>query len=233
MKLSKKFKLMTAIGVIAFIAYNVVFFVLCGFTDHTAVFWTSWAFMLVAFAGLACSAMTLGKNGLLLRDWLFGYPIIKHSVIYIVVEFILSTVLIIFEYDIELIWAFTPQFILLAVYLMLLLSGFLAKATIEEVNTKVGDKTRFIKLLRVDSERLVQKCDDPTLKEACRKFSEAVRYSDPMSNEALFELEKELVLTVSNCSKAISEKNYAEAGLLCQRASDLLDERNMKCKALK
>lgn len=233
MKFTKKTKMMAAMGIVAFVVYNTVFWMLCGFSDHEATFWISWAFMTVAFIALAVSSALLGQRGLLLRDWLFGYPIVRHSTIYIISEFIASTLFVIFEESVSWQVAFCVQLILFAVYLVFAISCFLAKATIDEVHTKVSDKTRFIKLLRTDVEMLCEKCDDPRLKSRLLKLAEDVRCSDPMSNESLFELEKELTLTVTQCDQAVTERRYGDAVQLCERAALLLVERNKKCRALK
>lgn len=233
MKLTKKGKMLAAILAIAFVVYNIIFFILCGFTGHGATFWLSWAFMMIAFGSMATIGCILGRQGLFLRDWLFGYPIIKHSTIYLILEFLLSTVFVVFDKSVPWGWAFAAQLLIFGVYLVFAISCFMAKETIKEVKTKVSDKTRFIKLLRTDAEMLVEKCDDPALKEQCRKFAESVRYSDPMSDEALFELEKELAYTVSQCDQAIVARDYIQAEQLCSKASLLLTERNRKCKALK
>ena len=218
---------------IAFVAYNVVFFMIGGFTDHTAVFWISWLFSLISFAALAVTSFILGQRGMLMRDWLFGYPIIKHSTIYIILEVILSTIFCIFEDSISWQAAFVFQFIAFCVYMVFAISCFLAKNTIEEIKTKVEDKTRYIKLLRVDAEMLCEKCSDPEVKKSLQKLAEDIRFSDPMSNDALFELEKELSLAVSECDKAVVARDFENAMILCNKASMLLAERNRKCKALK
>ena len=80
---------------------------------------------------------------------------------------------------------------------------------------------------------IVDKCSDPELKAAFQKLAEDIRYSDPMSNPCLFELEKQITLTVSNADVAVNQKDYANAMLLCNQAKLLLTERNKKCKALK
>ena len=233
MKFTKKGKMLAAILAIAIVAYNVIFFVACGFEDHNEIFWMSWGFMMVAFLSMAVVGLLLGRQGMLLRDWLFGYPILKHSTIYLIAEFAASTLFVILEDTVSWQWALIVQFLLLAVYLVFAISCFMAKEAIREINTKVSDKTRFIKLLRADAEMLAAKCEEPTLKEQCRKFAEDVRFSDPMSSEALFELEKELIFTVSECDKAICARDYPLAAELCGKASLLLAERNRKCRALK
>ena len=233
MKLNSKSTKLTAMGLIGLITYNVLVFVIFGFEDHEASFWTAYVFMMLAFGVTAVNLLAMGMNGMMVRDWLFGYPIIKHSAIYLVAEFILSIILAIFEEYVSFALAFTPQLLLLAVHLIFAISCFLSKQTIQEIKTKVDDKTRYIKLLRADTEMLASKCQNPALKEECKKFAEAVRFSDPMSNDALFELEKELALAVSDCDHAISQQNDEEAFALLKKANLLLQERNQKCKALK
>lgn len=233
MQFTKKRKMIAAILVIAFAAYHVTLFSLCGFIGHTAVFWMSWVFMLTAFAAMTVSLMVLGQRGMFLRDWLFGFPIIKHSTVFLITELVASEVFILLEEIVPLGWVFAVQFLLLCVYGICAISCFLTKEMINDIHTKVSDKTRFIKSLRTDAEMLVEKCSDPVTKEECRKLAEAIRNSDPMSSEALSELEKDLALAISECDKAVVAQDFATAKELCAKAKLLLAERNKKCKALK
>ena len=59
------------------------------------------------------------------------------------------------------------------------------------------------------------------------------RDNERFTVESLFELEKDLALTVSECDKAVTAKNYALVKELCAKAMLQLTERNKKCKALK
>ena len=222
-----------AIGLISFVVYNLVYFIWFGFADHTATFWVSWVSMLVAFCSLALTTLKMGESGMFMRDWLFGYPIYKHSIIYGVVTLVVSTVFSVLDDAVKWTYAFVPLMLIFAAHIVFVISGFLAKDTIQQINTQVKDKTRFIKLLRADTELMASKCTDQALKQKCVEFAESVRFSDPMSSEALFELEKELAYTISMCDKAIVSNDYGMAEKLLARASILLEERNKKCKALK
>lgn len=232
MNITKNAKVTAVVLAIIFAAYNLVLFIAAGF-EHTEVFWISWIFVLLGFVAMAIVGVFLGKEGLMLRDWIFGFPMIRCTTIYIVVEFILSVVFMIFEYDVSWQVAFIIQFILLGLYLGLVASCFAAKRTIDTVKTNIKDKTTFIRMLRVDAEMLVEKCSDAETKAVCQKLSEDIRFSDPMSNEALFELEKEIALAVSNCGDAITAGDFETAKMYCSKATTLLIERNKKCKVLK
>lgn len=231
--MTDKKKMTAAILAVAFAAYHVTLFALCGFAGHTGVFWTSWIFMLISFAAMAGAGLLLGEKGMFLRDWLFGYPIVKHSTAYVMAEFCASTVFIVFERQVKWGWTFAAQFLLLCIYGICAISCFLAKATIDEVHAKVSGKTAFWKLLREDADVLVQKCPPSALKTQLQQLSEAIRYSDPMSSEALAEWDKEIAEALSDCGKAVSCNDLGQAEELCQKAQLLLTRRNKRCKALK
>lgn len=233
MKLSTKEKMAAAILGIAFVAYNVTLFTLCGFAGHTAVFWMSWGFMLAAFAAMTASCVILGQQGMFLRDWLFGFPIVKHSTVYIIAELLASCAFIFLEDVVRWNWAFGGQFLLLCIYGVCAVSCFLAKETIHEVRANVREKTQFMKLLGADAETLAEKCADLETGKMCRALAEAIRYSDPMSSEALLALEQDIARTVAACGGAVEEADFAAARELCAKAMQQLSERNRKCKALK
>lgn len=233
MEFTKKRKMIAAILAIAFAAYHVTLFSLCGFSGHTAAFWMSWVFAVVAFAAMTVSLTVLGMRGMFLRDWLFGFPIIKHSTAFLIAELIVSGICILFEESVPGAWAFAIQFFMLCVYGICALSCFLTKETIHDVQTKVSERTRFMKQLRTKAEMLAEKCTDPAIREECRSLAEAIRNSDPVSGESLVEIEQHLASMISECDRAVAAKDFAAAGELCAKAKLLLAERNKNCKALK
>ncbi len=235
MKLTKKAKMLLAILIIAIVVYNVVLFAICGFGGHGAEFWISYSFMMLSFLLIAVGGAVLGLRGLSLKDWLFGFPLVKHSTLYIAFELVASTIFVILGYYAKVSWGwvFSLQFAALGVYLIFAISCLFAKQTIDEVRVKVSDKTTFIRLLKVDADMLVERALTEDAKRIFSAFSENVEYSDPMSSEALFELEKDISFTVAQAGEKLSEGDEASAVDLCKKASRLLSERNKKTKALK
>ncbi|MBR2615160.1 MAG: hypothetical protein IKC69_00580 [Clostridia bacterium] len=229
---SKKQNMFLIIEALGFLAYNVILFILTGF-EHSAVFWLSWSFTCISCIALAAVMLLLGQKGMLMRDWLFGFPIVKHSTFYIIAQLVLSTIFIIFEYDLTWEWPFVVQFFLLIIYLVFAISCFLAKETIEGIKQKNVERTMNIKLLRANAESLAASCEDPALKAELSRFAENVRYSDPTSCDALQSLEAELARLVFACKEKVAAGEYAEASAICREAGRLLDERNQKCKLLK
>ena len=233
MQFTKKRKMVAAILAIAFIAYQGVLFSLCGFGGHTAVFWVSWAFMLAAYGAMTVSVTILGQRGMFMRDWLFGFPIAKHSTVFLTAEFLVSCAFIVFEERVSFRWAFAIQFLMLCLYGVCAVSCFLAKATIDEVQGGVREKTAFIKLLRLDAEKLAESCPDPDTRSECAKLVEAARFSDPVSLECLGELGQQIAAVSPECAQAMAAGDAAMARELCRKAVRLLGERNRMCKAMK
>ena len=65
------------------------------------------------------------------------------------------------------------------------------------------------------------------------KVYEAVRYSDPMSNEALAGVEAQITLKVSELVDAIEKSDIELVKKTVREIVILLNDRNKKCKLLK
>lgn len=218
---------------IIFVMYIVLAYVIFGFEGHESTFLISFAFMLVAFLVLGCILVVAKKSTRMLKDWWLNYPLMKHSTIYFIAEFVLSTVFMVLDSSVSPVIAFVVQFITLGVYLVFALSCLMAKEAVESVGKKVKKKSAYMKQMTVDAEMLVEKCRDPEAKKLFVRFAEEVKYSDVMSNEALEELEKNISLAIQEAGARLIRDDIVGAVEMCNRASILLAERNKKTKVLK
>lgn len=229
----QKKTLFNVMWLIAFAFFNLVLFMVAGFVDHTATFWITYVFAVIAFGIVKASVYILGKSGMHIRDWLFGYPIIRHCIIYCVLEVVGAIVFFVLEDVIAWQIAFLVQVTLLALYSFLAISCLISKKTIDEVHTKVERKTQTMQLLRVDAEMLVRKCTDPDAKKVFEAFSEKLRYSDPVSHDAVVYLENRLKTMIAEAGEKLANGEITEAMDICRAAEDALAERNMKVKVYK
>lgn len=228
-----------AITGIAFVAYNLIFSAACcgtGIFTHGVFFWLAYVFMMLTFPVALIEALITRKVSDQPKDWLFGCPVFIHIAVYMVTELLVSTLCMLLDSIVP--WGFwwIPfglQTLLLAVHVIFVISSFIAKDKIKEIDLKVSDATSFIKLLKVDVEVAASKTEDAETKAALMKLAEQVRFSDPISNETLFELEKQIALHVNNADSCIVMGDLAGAKTQCARAAQLLAERNQRCKALK
>ena len=99
---------------------------------------------------------------------------------------------------------------------------------IEKTEDKVQKKTAFIKTIKVEIDSLTVKTDEAENKKALKELSDIIRYSDPVSQEALEELESQIEEKVKFLS--VGEGNQKE---LIAEIKKLMEQRNIKCKELK
>ena len=229
----KYLSMIIAIAAIAFVVYNVGIFFWFGIKGHNTVFWFSWATTLVGVFSVITSLVLLGPIRTFLRDWLFGFPIVRYGAMYCVMQYTASITFMKNETIIPGGVVYPVQVFLIGAYLILAITCFLTKDNIKETEELNFEKTIFIKQLRSDIAALGAYTENEALKAALQTLADEARYSDPVSSELLEEIERELSDTVKACRKALMEKKDEEADALCKRAMLILNERNIKCKTLK
>ena len=231
--MKKLAKLVFAVGLIALVVYNAVLFVIAGFSGNSASFWISYAFMMVGGLGAFVTLLIMLKPDFTMRDWFLGYPIVRRLLLYVGVEFVVSTVFMIVGKYISWIPTFCVQLILLGIFTALVVTASFAKEMVKDVAQEIKVRTTNIKLLTADAQMLPDLCADAAAKKVFADFAEAVRFSDPMSNDILASLEAEIQARVTNAKIYLQSGDVEEALRLCKQADMLLKERNLKCKALK
>ena len=80
---------------------------------------------------------------------------------------------------------------------------------------------------------VVPLAQDGQVRKALEKFSEDLRFSDPVSGESLKDMEKDLAACVNEIQQAVAEGDNASALILVGKGAVLLAERNRICKANK
>lgn len=108
-----------------------------------------------------------------------------------------------------------------------------ATELVEKVGKEVKEKTFFIKSLTVDADVLVSKAQSEETKTVAKKVYEAVRYSDPMSNDRLAGVETRIENLFFEFKSAVSSNNTAMAKQIGTELLETIEERNKKCKMLK
>ena len=108
-----------------------------------------------------------------------------------------------------------------------------AVALVEGVDEKIKEQTQVFKTLTVDAEHLLSTCKSTELKTEVKKVYEAIRYSDPMSNEALADIEGQIQSEFTFFSQAIKSEDLELAKSVADGLINLIDGRNKKCKVIK
>lgn len=108
-----------------------------------------------------------------------------------------------------------------------MIASDVGRSEIERVSAKVREKTFYIKQLQADVELLAGAETDTATKSSLTQLAEKIRYSDPMSDEQLADIENRI--TEKNAElKAATDKTK-----IINELNSLLGERNRKIKILK
>ena len=108
-----------------------------------------------------------------------------------------------------------------------------AKEAIQQTGTKVKEQTQFIKLTTVNAQNLMNTAKSDAVKAECKKVYEALRYSDPMSNNALLFEESQITAKMSAFAAVVGADDAERSKTVADELVILIEARNNKCKALK
>lgn len=210
---------------IAFALVSVIAFVVP--TEKTSIFWIAYAFTVISFAAQPIIWKAAWGRSETLKSRFLGLPIIRVGLIYLVIQTIAFAV---FVGTASLAPAWLTVVIcclILGVSAVCLIVTDAGRDEVERVEQRVRQKVSKLKMLQIDVELLAKTETDPETQAALTKLAERIRYSDPMSDDSLDELEG----TIS--SKIQELKTSTARADLISEIGILLSERNAKCKALK
>ena len=222
--MKKNTKLAYAVLGVVFILFNVIAFTVP--TDKTITFWVAYAFTVVAFAlqmGIWNAAFKAAET---LKSKFLGVPIIYVGIVYLVVQLIAFVAFMVFPIIPSWITVIVCALIL-GISAICLISANVARDEINRAEEKVNQKVFYIRELQADVEMLAEQEQNPEIKTSLTRLAEKIRYSDPMSNVALADLEARIrekvtaLRTTDHKLEIITELDL------------LLAERNRKAKILK
>lgn len=168
----------------------------------------------------------LSKADDTLKSKFLGIPIIHVGIVYIVFQLISFAVFMVFPIIPSWV-AVIVCALILGISAICLISADAARDEINRIEEKVNRKGFYIRELQVDVEMLAEQEQNPETKMALAKLAEKIRYSDPMSSEALAGLEAKI-------SEKVTELKTADNKLGIITILDLLlTERNKKTKNIK
>ena len=212
------------------VIYHVVIFAVP--FQKNATFFLSWIFTLVAIAAQTYVIPVAFGRGEDAKSKFYGFPIAKVGLTYLALQLVVGLACM------ALGWAAAiPFWVPLVLYVVMLgaaVVGFIAAdATRDEIvrqDVKLKKDVSCMRSLQSQITAILGQSQDSAVKEAVEKFADALQYSDPVSSQALKEIESELTVCVGEVQKAVVDGDSASALSLLSRANSLLLERNRLCK---
>ncbi len=216
---------------VVLVVYNVLAFALP--FPKTAVFAVSYLFTMIAILAQIYVIRTAFYRGEGVKSKFYGFPIAKLGVIYLAVQLIAGLVFM-------ALGLIVPVWLPLALYVVLLgvaAVGFVAAdAARDEVvrqEVKLEKDVSRMREFQAKGRALVTLNQVPEAARPLEKLAEDLRFSDPVSSEALTEIEDQLAECLAQLQEAVSAQKTEQILSVCREAERILAERNQLCKLSK
>lgn len=199
--------------------------------NYDARFWISFVFIVASFIGnLVCAFFAFKAENL--KKMFLNLPLITVSWSALIAMLVSGSALMLIPNCSAWIAAIVC-IVVLAFNAIAVIKAVWAADTVNKVDEKVKAQTSYIKNLTVDTESILARAKSEPVKEECKKVYEAVRYSDPMSNEALSVIEAKVTVKIDEFSSAVGADDAEKAKEIADEIIILVGDRNKKCKLLK
>ena len=210
------------------VVYNVIAFALP--FGKTAVFFLSWAFTMVALAAQVYVVRTAFFKGEGVKSKLYGFPIARVGMIYLAVQVVLGLVFMALGTVIPFWLPLVLYVILMGAALIGLITTEGAREEVERQEKKLVKDVSRMRKFQAHTKMLFREGQIPEAKEALRELAEAFQYSDPVSSEALREIEDTLADDMAHLQDAVALLEKEKALELCWKTRRDLEKRNQICK---
>lgn len=220
---------------IALVVFNVITFVSAantiGISNAGAGFWVGYVFITIVFvANLVCSFLFFKEENI---DKIFlKLPIIYIAYIALIVSLIAGAIamaILVIPYWVGIV----VDVMILAVYAIAIVQVNTAADVVSEIDDRVKAQTFFIKSLTADAQTLMSFAQSDDVQTECKKVYESIRYSDPMSNDALAQIDNQIQNEFYVFSGAVKDGDTELVKSSADRIVTLVHERNNNCKLLK
>ena len=231
--MSKRFKYYLLIWVVLLVVFNVISFVVPSTSgdqnSFTGQFWLGYIFITIAFIGqLLCAHIAFKAENL--KKLFYDLPLVTISCIGLIVMWLVGSVVMVVSAIPK--WVGIIACILpLAFTAISLVKARWAAEEVERVDEKIALKTSTINTLLIEASGLAARAKSPAAKAACNSVYEAIRYSDPMSNEDLSSIEAKIKVKLGELAESITTDEEHEMETISEELVLLINERNRMCKA--
>lgn len=233
--MKSKFKYYAVAWVVLVVLFNVIVFItpneFKGMSKIEGSFWVGYIFIMLTFIGqLLVARLAIREDGMM--KLFYNIPLITISYSTLIVMIVIGALSMLIP-NLPY-WLGVIGCLLVLAFAVIALMGAQAGASIvTDIDKKIKNNTFFIKSLTVDVESLMRKEISADIKDEIKKVYEVVRYSDPMSNDALSGIESQITLRMNEMMDSVEK---GDVNLVSKNAKEmivLINDRNRKCKLLK
>ena len=233
--MKKSIGVYSVIWAICLAVCNVITFVtpneIGGVSKFTASFWVGYIFITVAFIGqLVCAFFALKAENI--KKMFYRIPMISISYTGLILMLIAGGIFMAIPTLPEWIGIIVCV-IILAFNAIAVIKATAAAEVVGGIDEKVKTQTFFVKSLAADAQSLMASAKSDELRTEAKKVYEAIRYSDPMANDALAELDIQIKRQFNAFSDAVKAEDDELAKETADALAEIIERRNQECKLLK
>ena len=233
--MKKSIGVYSVIWAICLAVFNVIVFVtpneIGGVSKFTASFWVGYVFITVAFIGqLVCAFFALKAENI--KKMFYRIPMISISYTGLILMLIAGGIFMAIPTLPEWIGIIVCA-IILAFNAIAVIKATAAAEVVGGIDEKVKTQTFFVKSLAADAQSLITSAKSDELRTEAKKVYEAIRYSDPMANPALSELDIQIKRQFNVFSDAVKAEDDELAKETADALAEIIERRNQECKLLK
>lgn len=194
-------------------------------------FWIAWGAVIAHFFGnLICALLTLRRKNL--KTTFYRLPLVRISYRRLILMLVFGVGLMLIPDCPAWISAIVCSVLFMFNAIVLIKANW-AGSTVVTVDEKIQTKTAFIKTATLDAQNLMNRAEGDAVRAACKKVYEALRYSDPMSNDALSVAEAKITVKLDELATAVQAADEEKVREIADEVVLLIVERNTKCRMLK
>lgn len=195
----------------------------------TPVFWLAYVFAVIAIVyQIYVFRISFGDGGSV-QSKLYGFPIARVGVIYLIVQLLVSLAEMVLAAFIPA-WAVVILNVLpIAFAVVGCIAADIVRDEIARQDTQLKRDVSNMRALQSMSAALVGQCNDADLKETMQNVADEFQFSDPVSSEQTKDLEQELQNQMNEIQKALVDSDLTAVKVLCGKILGSLAERNRIC----
>lgn len=229
--MKKDFKAYVVIWLIGLAIFNVIAFLIPGDDKFTLDFFVGYGFITLAYV------LQLGVGYFAFKEKNINKVFLNLPTVTISFTTLVCTAIVaVITMAVEPVPAWLGAILCFVCFGIGAISILLANQTagiVGGIDDKVKSQTFFIKALTIDVDTLSSQAPSSEIRAEVLKVYEAVRYSDPMSNEALTASESQITVKFNQLSDAVVAGDSDGVKVLANEMLILIKDRNNKCKLLK
>lgn len=208
--------------------YNVLAFAIP--FQKNAVFVMSYLFSMIAILAQIYVIRTAFLKGKDVKSKFYGFPIAKLGVFYLAAQLILGFVFMALSFLVPVWLPLILYVILLGAAAVGMIAAEAARDKVTQLETQLVKDTSRMRRMQAKSRELADGSSTPETKKVLTQLAEEFRYSDPVSDDTLTEIEVKLEDCLERLSQAAARQNTAQVLALVQETGKALAERNRLCK---